>query len=208
MSADAQLIRYVHIAFIRCLATLLDGLHHITSVVLPHAATVWARHVRTAPTLRRSPGIKALLVDVLTASSATIDDCLATLSLEFAEANGAVAFDGLSVLILCTVGGLVDGRGVGEDLLEFGCEEGKLVGMLEFGAEDPGHDIEPVLALVTGKEVRTGARGTLGNFNGIDVARGTSQLDFFFWNFIGAASSSLEYIESLRQSSVVDVAEV
>lgn len=135
------MIRDVHIAFRRRLAILLDGLHHVASVVLPHAATVWARHVRTAPTLRRSPSVKALLVDILAASSAAIDDCLATLGFEFAKADGAVAFDGFPVLILRSIGGLIDRRSVGEDLLEFGSEQGKLVGMLEFRAEDSGHDL-------------------------------------------------------------------
>lgn len=79
-------------------------------------------------------------MDVLPAGRATPDNVL--LGLELAEADGAVALDGLAVvgLSLCRVGG-VDGGRVGEDEAELGGDEGELVDEVVGGVQYTFHDL-------------------------------------------------------------------
>lgn len=147
-ATNAQLPGHINIPLVRPLRRPRQPLQHapIRRIVLPRRTTINTFHLLSA-CLRSRPLLKTLAMDVVSAGRAAPDDVFA--GLEFHDAHGTVAFDGLAVAgVVAVRGGGGEGCGLGgcggggEDFGEFGSEEGELVGEVGGGFEDVDKDLE------------------------------------------------------------------
>lgn len=143
LCADSKLLCHVNVSLLVQLADLVDLVDHVL-VTLPDASTVWAGDLgfsSSTLSLGGSPHLEALPVDVLsTCSRAPHNILLAGSRLHLLEADGAIALNGLAVLVVrmsVAASRLVRGKGrIGEDVSQLGAQEGQLVDVLLLRTKD------------------------------------------------------------------------
>jgi hypothetical protein len=115
-AGDSQLIRHIHISFLVKLARRLRNGHWV-KLDAPRAPTIRTRRLGlTAGTFGGGPHAEAVRVHILPAGGATPGDGFLFVGVEFAETDGAVAFNGFPLAGFFGVGAArcgagVDGRG-------------------------------------------------------------------------------------------------
>ena len=128
MTANTELIGNIDIAFVAYNARILDLLDYVI-IALPRCSAEWTGHlVPMSFAIGSGPHLETLLVHILAALSATVDGIVG--AFEGSEADRAIAFDGLAVLLVLPFSSLGGGAtvlaidsdrgGVVEDLAQFG----------------------------------------------------------------------------------------
>ncbi|KAI1472140.1 uncharacterized protein F4812DRAFT_453955 [Daldinia caldariorum] len=132
-AADTELVSDIYVTVGAYGALVLNLLDSVI-VALPGRTAHRTRRNLTPGTLAlgSSPHLEAFRMYILAASRTAINGIFGTFKGH--EANRAVAFKGFSVLIIRFCTGLVfwlDRRGVPEDFLQFGRQQGKLINEVE-----------------------------------------------------------------------------